>query len=67
MLKTVSAYTGGSASSKLWTGCKGRVLVLLGWRGALAVNRAEGGEAVVVWVTGVEDSEEEDEEEEEGL
>ena len=67
MLKRVSAYTGGSASSKLWTGCKGRVLVLLGWRGAPAVKPAEGWEAVVVWVTGVEDNEDEEQQEEEGL
>ena len=62
----MSAYTRGSASSKLWTGCNERLLVLFGWRGVPAVKPTEGGEAVVVLVTEVEDKEEEEEGEEEG-
>ena len=56
----VSAYTRGSASSKLWTGCKGRVLVFFWLRGVQAVKPTEGG----IVVLGGEDEEEEEEEEE---
>ena len=48
----VSAYTGGSPSSKLWTGCKGRECVGCGVRGVSVVTSLE---------------EEEEEEEEEGV